>query len=512
MRHAARILVADDDPDILLLFTTLLLDEGYEVYEAATGKGCLDAARSHHPELVLLDVVLPDMAGIEVCRQIKADPELHATFVILVSGARVSSEEQAGGLDAGADDYIVKGATNREFLARIRSLVHIKRAEDALRKKEEERRKLISALRKALAESRHGLLRYEEHYRAYAGLGGHLAWVANADEEAGEDLPFWRRHISQSHEETKNWGWLNAVHPDDIERVRETWTQALMTGTPSEAEFRLRRHDGAYRHFLGLAVPLFGNDGGIREWVGACVDVTERKQAEEELARRTAELKAIFAAQNDVVLVYDADMNVCQANQAFFAVYGFDPLGLNVREIAQRVSCRWLNGKPFVWEEQPARRALRGEKATAARFLITRADGTERVVETLSGSMLVGGCGAGSVTVWHDVTERQRAEEALLRVRFQIEDRMQEMAENFRRILDDPERAKIDPDARALTTRETEVLTLIAESTSRKTIANRLHISVHTVTRHRANIMRKLKAGKTADLMKYAISHGLVVR
>jgi len=154
MKHEATILVADDDPHVLLLFSTLLTNEEYEVYEATTGKECLNAARSYHPDIVLLDVMLPDMTGVEVCRQLKSESELKGTFVILVSGARVSSDYQAEGLNVGADGYIVKGLTNKEFLARIQSLVRIKRAEDALREKEEEQSKLISELEKALAEIR----------------------------------------------------------------------------------------------------------------------------------------------------------------------------------------------------------------------------------------------------------------------------------------------------------------------------------------------------------------------
>ena len=146
MRPEARILVTDDDPAVLLLSTTLLVDEGYEICEATTGKGCLEAARLHHPDIVLLDVVLPDMTGVEVCRQIKAEPVLQGTFVILVSGSRVSSDYQAEALDVGADGYIVNGVANREFLPRIRFLLRIKRAEDALREKGEEQEKLISKL------------------------------------------------------------------------------------------------------------------------------------------------------------------------------------------------------------------------------------------------------------------------------------------------------------------------------------------------------------------------------
>jgi response regulator RpfG family c-di-GMP phosphodiesterase len=96
--------------------------------------------------------MLPDMTGVEVCRQIKNDEELRRAFVILVSGVRVSSEYQADGLNVGADGYMIKDMTNREFLARVSSMVRIKRVEDALREKEKEQQKLISELREALAE------------------------------------------------------------------------------------------------------------------------------------------------------------------------------------------------------------------------------------------------------------------------------------------------------------------------------------------------------------------------
>ena len=152
MGEGFKILVTDDDPDVLLLSTTLLREEGYEVFEATTGKEGLEAARAHHPDMILLDVMLPDMTGVEVCRQIKTDEELRRIFVILVSGVRVSSEYQADGLNVGADGYIIKDITNREFLARISSMVRIKRVEDALREKEREQRKLISELQEALAE------------------------------------------------------------------------------------------------------------------------------------------------------------------------------------------------------------------------------------------------------------------------------------------------------------------------------------------------------------------------
>ncbi|HUJ69255.1 MAG TPA: response regulator, partial [Syntrophorhabdales bacterium] len=106
------------------------------------------------PDIVLLDVMLPDMSGTEVCKQIKKDEDLEGTFVILVSGVRVSSDYQADGLNVGADGYVIKPITNRELIARVQAVARIKRAEDALREKKREQQKLIKELQEALAEIR----------------------------------------------------------------------------------------------------------------------------------------------------------------------------------------------------------------------------------------------------------------------------------------------------------------------------------------------------------------------
>ena len=152
MAQVFKVLVTDDDPEILLLTTTVLRRAGYNVVEASSGKECLEAVRSHHPDLVVLDVMLPDMTGVEVCRLIKEDSELKHTFVILASGIQVSSDSQAEGLNIGADGYIVRPISNKEVVARVQSIERIKRAEDALREKERQQEKLISELQEALAE------------------------------------------------------------------------------------------------------------------------------------------------------------------------------------------------------------------------------------------------------------------------------------------------------------------------------------------------------------------------
>jgi len=141
----------------------------------------------------------------------------------------------------------------------------------------------------------------------------------------------------------------------------------------------------------------------------------------------TAEIDAIFKAQNDIVLLYDTQMNVQRVNPSFHTIYRFDPVGLNIKDIIRRVSARLLDGQTFILEEQPTPRALQGEKVTGALFMVTRADGSEAVVETSSTPIWVGDRITGSVTVWHDITDLKQAEEAIRQSETQAREQLEEI-------------------------------------------------------------------------------------
>ncbi|RJQ43350.1 MAG: PAS domain-containing sensor histidine kinase [Nitrospiraceae bacterium] len=119
-----------------------------------------------------------------------------------------------------------------------------------------------------------------ERYRSYIDVTGHLGWTTNAEGEVVEDLPSWRKYTGQTHEEIKGWGWSKALHPEDLEHTTQIWRKALKEKSIYEVEYRIRRHDGIYRYFMARGIPVFKKDGTIREWVGTCIDITERKQAE----------------------------------------------------------------------------------------------------------------------------------------------------------------------------------------------------------------------------------------
>ena len=141
-------------------------------------------------------------------------------------------------------------------------------------------------------------------------------------------------------------------------------------------------------------------------------DITERKRVElereqllVEASSNAAEMTAILASHDDAILMYDKEMNVHRANPSFANDYGFDPVGLNLKDIIQRVSCRFLDGRPLVLSEQPTSRALHGEKVAKMYYAVIRGDGATAIVETSSRPMYVGDNIMGTVTVWHDITE-----------------------------------------------------------------------------------------------------------
>ena len=114
-----RVLVVEDDADIADVLRRSLRNEGYEVRTSADGVEALDVAAGFIPDLVVLDLGLPRLDGVEVCRRLRADGDVP----ILMLTARAETEDRVAGLDSGADDYLVKPFERQELLARIRALL-----------------------------------------------------------------------------------------------------------------------------------------------------------------------------------------------------------------------------------------------------------------------------------------------------------------------------------------------------------------------------------------------------
>ncbi|MEX1184438.1 MAG: diguanylate cyclase [Gemmatimonadota bacterium] len=136
-----RILVVDDNPDNIEIIATRLRFRGYEILEASDGEQALAIVRESAPDLLLLDVMLPDIDGYEISRRIKGATDLPFIPIILVT-ARDSTQDKVAGLDAGADDYLTKPINFPELEARVRSMLRIKRLQDELEEKNRELERL----------------------------------------------------------------------------------------------------------------------------------------------------------------------------------------------------------------------------------------------------------------------------------------------------------------------------------------------------------------------------------
>jgi diguanylate cyclase (GGDEF)-like protein len=132
-----RILVVDDSPDNLEVLSTRLRFRGYEVETASRGTEAIEQITKSPPDLVLLDVMMPDLDGYEVTRRVKNDAALPFIPIILVT-ARDSTQDKVTGLDAGADDYLTKPINFPELEARVRSMLRIKELQDELEVKNKE--------------------------------------------------------------------------------------------------------------------------------------------------------------------------------------------------------------------------------------------------------------------------------------------------------------------------------------------------------------------------------------
>ena len=118
----AKILAVDDEPDILELVKLNLVREGYDVLTASTGEQGLDLARSKVPSLIVLDLMLPGVDGLEVCRRLRADTKTQHV-PILVLTAKGEEADVVTGLEVGADDYVTKPFSGKVLVARVRNLL-----------------------------------------------------------------------------------------------------------------------------------------------------------------------------------------------------------------------------------------------------------------------------------------------------------------------------------------------------------------------------------------------------
>lgn len=328
----ARVLIADDNADMRAYLSSLLQSAGYDASDVSDGKQALDAIRSEVPDLVISDVMMPVLDGLQLLAALRRDPRTAALPVLLLS-ARAGQESSIEGLLAGADDYLVKPFAAAELLARVRANVELARLRSYHSRW---RAALVNSLQEAffVLDERGTVIEINTSFAEILGYGT-------------EELPY---------EPTHPW-WPDAdTAPDDYRRMEAAWAQ-LPSQTQGSFTVPVTHRDG---HRIWITVNFNhadDPDSGRRVMVGTFRDVTAEHyavQSQSALAELNAQLAQADTLDEGLRGAAEVLRRVWQARRVLTATFARDVPS----DRAPDLVCA---GEPCSWQDlSPQQRLLIG--------------------------------------------------------------------------------------------------------------------------------------------------------
>jgi PAS domain S-box-containing protein len=301
-----------------------------------------------------------------------------------------------------------------------------------------------------LVQTQKTLLESEKRYRSYIEVTNQIAWTTDANGVVIEDLPTWRKFTGQTFEEIKGWGWSNALHPDDLARTEKVWNESVAQKSSYETEYRMRRFDGVYRYFLARGIPVFKEDGTIEEWVGTCIDITERKKMEEALQKSREDLAHAQAVGSIGSWRLDIQKNVLTWSDENYRIFGI-PKGT---ALTYEIFLSTIHPDDRAFVDSKWKAGLEGKGYDIEhRIVVDRKIKWVRekaCLEFDNNNKLLGGFG-----IAQDITYKKRTEEALRKAHDRLEARVRERTVELRVAnealqAEIAERKRIDEEKRAI--------------------------------------------------------------
>lgn len=331
------ILVVDDTPADLQLLAGMLSQQGYKVRSASNSVVALESVESILPDLILLDIMMPQMDGYDLCSVLKASPTTKDIPVIFIS-ALDEAFDKIKSFSVGGADYITKPFQVEEVLARVENQLTIGRlsrqlAEQNARLQQEIR--ACEACQRQAARYRQQAKQAEKAWReseerwqlALKSINGGI-WDINFKTGAVFHSARWKEMLGYEDNEVENSNdeWIRRVHPDDREAVMDARQAHLDQKTPNYvAEYRLRCKDGSYKWILSRAQAVWDEQGNPIRLIGSHEDITERKHTEEALAESEQKYRALVEASQDVIWSVDTQGCYTFVNCAVKQIYGYEP-------------------------------------------------------------------------------------------------------------------------------------------------------------------------------------------
>jgi class 3 adenylate cyclase len=248
VREPPRILIVDDTPGNLHILQLRLGTHGYEIITASDGEEAIAAARQHLPDLILLDVMMPKMDGIEVCRQLRADPSLPFIPIIMVT-AKADPRDVVAGLEAGGDEYLIKPVDQVALVARVKSVLRIKNLHDTAQSLTAKLAEWNKTLEQRVQEQVDQLTRLSRLRRFFSPQ------VAELIVEGGTEDPLktHRQDVTVVFVDLRGFtAFAESAEPEEVMSVLREYH--------AEMGHQIMAHDGTLERFAGDGLMVFFND------------------------------------------------------------------------------------------------------------------------------------------------------------------------------------------------------------------------------------------------------------
>lgn len=304
------VLNVNDDEANRFMVTTALRRAGFEVVEAHDGHEALDIAR-RHPGLIVLDVNLPDISGLDVCRRLKADPVTRTIPVLQTSATFVSAERRVEGLDSGAHAYLAQPIEPPELVATVRSLLRMQRVERELRDAGEDWRRTFDAIADAVAVvDRDGFV-----VRGNVAMG----WLAGSSPEELEGACIGRLHLGGGTTD------VGLLVQRVVEQRQRTSSDLAVSG----------------RWFRVVADPIVDADGSVGRVVLIVADLTDYRMLEADHRRRAEQLAELDRRKDEFLGMLAHELRnplnaIAAANSLMDRVGAQDPRNVRLRNTVRR--------------------------------------------------------------------------------------------------------------------------------------------------------------------------------
>lgn len=260
--HSEIILLVDDDEGNRYVLKRHLKQAGYEIIEAETGEDAIVKSQLH-PDLILLDIQLPDMSGYEVCKRIKNHPETSTIPVIHTSAFFTKGEDHLKGIEGGADAYLISPVDPLVLISTVKAWIRVYKAE----------------------KTREQILQEKEDAKAQLALAIELGdigtWEIDLKTGRAKTSAIAARIFGVQEIDTNISSAIDQyMHPDDKPEVDRLWREAVKNKTPYYHEYRIIRPDGSTRWIFVRGAVKNDIDGNADRLIGVASDITERKEAQ----------------------------------------------------------------------------------------------------------------------------------------------------------------------------------------------------------------------------------------